>query len=393
MQKDGKYLSRLKSSLIDGFLIIGITSALILFCEAFLRFFYPQNLVGSRITGETFSNSDEIFGVRFTPGARWRFAHPEYNVEYEINKQGFRDKKKHLVPKPKDTLRVLLIGDSFTFGLGVDYDQIWPVIVEKRFIKSGNNSIDLVKAGIIGMDTRSEFFLIKDILEKYDSDFVVVGFLINDLYTNTLFGITEKINSDGNNEADARALDIENESENSWIKTKKQIFIRNDRISNFHLLTLAKRLAIESEYLYCKLYLHSARGEYLTFPLAAGPLEKLRITEVLLKEIARYCHSLGKKLIVVSIPQQFQVLYSKLLINHPNIDVSFYDNYFFNIAKQNNFIWITTLDEFVKSKSGEKLFYRLDGHLTSEGNKIVADVFVEKIFPYLIDFEYGSFIH
>ena len=64
-----------------------------------------------------------ILGIRYAPGAHWRFTHPEYSVEYAINAHGFRNAKEPIIPKPKETTRVLLLGDSFTFGQGANHEE------------------------------------------------------------------------------------------------------------------------------------------------------------------------------------------------------------------------------------------------------------------------------
>jgi hypothetical protein len=165
----------------------------------------------------------------------------------------------------------------------------------------------------------------------------------------------------------------------------KRVFIRNDRSASFHLLTLAKRIVIANDDIYCKLYLASPdRQQWVSLPLSNEAKNKLNITKLLFEKIAEYCFSLKKKLIVLSIPQQFQVLYFEQSKKSPNIDVTVYDRDFSKIAKKNNFTWITTFDEFNNSKlNKDELFYRLDGHLTPHGNQVVAEIFLQKILPML----------
>lgn len=221
----------------------------------------------------------------------------------------------------------------------------------------------------------------KRLIDSFDCDIVVIVFLINDLYTNSCEGIDEiKCTSlIGTNSG----KDVYTKNNNSRLKKFQRIFIRNKRRNTFHLLTFAKRLAISNEYIYCKRWLMSAREKYFTFPLVKIPKEKLKITELLFKKMASYCHSLNKQLIVFSLPQQFQYLYVKNSMNVPNIDVNFYDSYFYNIAEQNDFIWIKILDDFSNTNTDKKLFYRLDGHLTPEGSKVVADIFIKDVQPLL----------
>lgn len=178
--------------------------------------------------------------MRYTPNARWHFKHPEYSVEYAINGQGFRDAEHHPVPKPDGELRVLLLGDSFTFGQAVNYEQTWPVIAEKLLSRSGKNHISLVKAGIQGMDTRSEFILMRRLIEDCECDAVVVGFLINDRYTNTLHGIKRHNEIIASVEGNGKIHDDGNQTAKNWSATSMHTFVRANFASDFHLLNLAK---------------------------------------------------------------------------------------------------------------------------------------------------------
>jgi len=321
--------------------------------------------------------------MRYRPDAIWRFSHPEYDVKYSINEHGFRDAKPHPIPKPVGTTRVLLVGDSFTFGQGVNYDESWPVIVEKRIQDSGNNHIDLVKAGIQGMDTRSEYILMQRLREKYEYDMVIVGFLINDLYTNTLNGIEDSQEKARVGDVGQIMSNTSNGSVGGWAETAKRMFVDAGRNRSFHLLTLGRRIAIKSEAIYCKFYFVRAdRGGFLTIPLSPVVQEKLRITTILLEKMVDYLDALGKKLIVLSIPQQAQVLCHEQVTESDGIDTAFYDRYFSDRAKEHGFTWVTTLDAFIKSNHNKnELYYRFDGHLTPAGNEVVAGLFLREVMP------------
>lgn len=378
-----KQESRLRRVIIDALIVLGISTGLVVVGEVFIRAFFPQNSIGRSITGKRFSERDEALGMRYRPGAIWRFSHPEYEVQYSINEDGFRDSRRHPIPKPDGTTRVLLVGDSFTFGQGVNYEEIWSVIVEKRLEESGNNHIDLVKAGIQGMDTRSEFILMRRLLEKYQYDMVIVAFLINDLYTNTLHGIQDSQENPKARDVDQIISDKSNRSIGGWSDIAKGIFVGSGRNRTFHLLTLGRRIAIGSEAIYCKLYfMMPDRGDFLTIPLAPSVQEKLRITTILLEKMVDYLDALGKKLIVLSIPQQAQVLCHEQVTESDAIDIAFYDRYFSDRAKEHGFTWVTTLDAFTKSNHNKnELFYRFDGHLTPAGNEVVAGLFLREVMP------------
>jgi lysophospholipase L1-like esterase len=364
----------------DAAIVIGVSVALVLIAELFLRAFFPQRLEGTSLRGQRFSVRDEVLGMRYVPGAIWRFTHPEYEVEYAINADGFRDAREHPVPKPNGTVRMLVLGDSFTFGQGANYEDTWPVLIERQFERVGNHRIDVVKAGMQSMDTRSEFLLMQELVKKYDADVIVVGFLINDLYANSLYGIEQEqltlVTSAENGTRDDAA--------ESWFRTMKNTFVRNDRGGTFHLLNLSRRTLLANDSLYCRLYIASARGDFMSEPWKPEVSEQVKITETLFKKMHEYAQSNGKQLIVLSIPQQFQVLYLEEYPGSREVDVAAFDRYFAGVARRHGFAWINSLESFAQAKEDPaKLFYRWDGHLTPAGNRVVADVFTRQIVPLL----------
>ncbi len=352
----------------DAAIALAASLVLVLVLELALRVFAPQTLEGRSIRGEHFQASDPVLGMRYLPGAVWRFTHPEYSVEYAINAEGFRDRTPHPTPKPVATSRMLLLGDSFTFGQAVDYDQTWPVLVERELDRRGFQ-VDLVKAGVQGADTRSELILMRQLVQRYDPDVIVVGFLINDLYTNLPYTPGDEDAGEGTGELDARVASA---------------FQEKGEDRTFHLLTLARRVVTSFDAGYIGLYLAAPqRGDYLRTPLPPEALRQLRITETLFRQMVQYCDSLGKSLVVLSIPQQFQVLYARSSRQDTGVDVSYYDRHFSSLARESGFGWVSTLDAFTAAAehSREELFYRLDGHLTAAGNAVVAEAFLKSVVP------------
>lgn len=354
----------------DTAIVVGMSVGLLLGLELFCRLFAPQLLRGESLHGRHFSEPDPLLGMRYVPGAVWRFRTPEYQVEYAINTEGFRDATVRQVRKPPGVLRVLLLGDSFTFGHGVAYDRTWPVLAESRLAHQGLR-VDLVKAGIQGADTRSELVLLRRLAQRYDVDAVVVGFLINDLYSNLPY--TQKP------ESNAPAPEL-----TAFERWKVSLI---GSVRRFHLLTLAQRIVTASDAGYIALYLTAPdRGNYVRVPLSAGPRRQVAVTDTLLMQMAAFCDSLSKPLIVFSMPQQFQVMFARHGRTDAGIDVRYYDRHFTQLAESRGFDWVPALDALVTAErsSGQDMFYRLDGHFTPGGAAVAAEVFLDKVMPRIL---------
>ncbi len=345
---------------------------LVLALELVLRLFFPQTLEGTSIEGEHFSEEDPNLGIHYVPGAVWRFRHPEYTAEYAINADGFRDASLHPVPKPGGTRRALLLGDSFTFGQGVNYEDHWPVIAERALQRKAPGMVDLVKAGVQGADTRSELILLRRHARRYGVDAVVVGFLINDIYSNVPY----------DSKPDTEPAD----STGAWSQVRTTVFRRSENDRTFHLLDFTRRMVTSIDAAYLALYIGApGRGEYLQQPLGELPRKQIKITEGLFDRMAAYCDSLRVPLTVLSIPQQFQVLYLRKAPSDSTVDVHLYDRHFADYASRRGFSWVSTLDAFhAADTSDTELFYRLDGHLTPAGSAVLADVFLREVAPTLV---------
>jgi lysophospholipase L1-like esterase len=108
-----------------------------------------------------------------------------YKKYYHGNKEGWRDKD-YEVTKPAGTTRVLVLGDSFTFGGGIkDPEHTWPRLMEKTLRQEfPAHTIEVINAARRGATTTE----VAEMLEKkglaYQPDVIVYAINMNDIETN-----------------------------------------------------------------------------------------------------------------------------------------------------------------------------------------------------------------
>lgn len=108
------------------------------------------------------------------------------DVVYRINADGFRDQKYTWV-KPQGTFRALVLGDSIAYGYGIDVEDSFPKIVERRLAKViSASSVEVLNLGVSGYNPYTEAELLKEMGPRYDPDLVIVQFCINDINDPTL---------------------------------------------------------------------------------------------------------------------------------------------------------------------------------------------------------------
>lgn len=107
---------------------------------------------------------------------------PDLPYAVSINKQGFRGKQPLLPGKPAHRLRVLCLGDSFTYGVGVDDPYTYPALLQtylqQRF---ADREVEVVNAGVPFYDLFDELSYYRDKGRRLEADVVVLQFYINDL--------------------------------------------------------------------------------------------------------------------------------------------------------------------------------------------------------------------
>ena len=134
---------------------------------------------------------DDRLGYRLEPSVRERARIPGiYDYRWTVNSQGFRGAADHAVPKPNGTRRVVMLGDSFTFGLGVDDDESYPARVQHSLeTRCPTTPTDVVNAGVGGYGTSHAAALLEDRAVELQPDLIVYGFFTNDPVDDQVHGL------------------------------------------------------------------------------------------------------------------------------------------------------------------------------------------------------------
>jgi lysophospholipase L1-like esterase len=81
------------------------------------------------------NRKDQAVGLLFPPHSRILYKTSEFNFTTTINALGFRDRD--FTVAKGSSYRIIAIGDSFTYGWGVDVDQSWPKVLERNLNDNG----------------------------------------------------------------------------------------------------------------------------------------------------------------------------------------------------------------------------------------------------------------
>ncbi|MCV3211527.1 SGNH/GDSL hydrolase family protein [Mesorhizobium sp. YC-39] len=99
-------------------------------------------------------------------------------VPVTINSAGWRDRE-HSVVKENGTVRIMMLGDSLTFGWGAKPEDVTSYRLE-RLLNTGKSKIEIINTGIGNANTSMEanYFIKK--AHVYNPDIVILNYFIND---------------------------------------------------------------------------------------------------------------------------------------------------------------------------------------------------------------------
>lgn len=171
-------LSRRKKLLFACAILSFLLVAVSLLSEAALRLYAPQPLVPRYVT-------DSGYGVR-VHSANIAIHHttPDYRISIRTNSVGMRADREYTLEKPDGVFRIVGLGDSFTFGYGVNVEDTYLARLERLLLESGTNA-EVINLGVAGLGTAEELRILQESGLQYDPDLVILGYYVNDLGDNT----------------------------------------------------------------------------------------------------------------------------------------------------------------------------------------------------------------
>lgn len=115
----------------------------------------------------------------------------DYRVRYTTNNLGVRGSADVEIPKPEDTYRILGLGDSFTFGVGVEDDETFLALLEDQLQTdaTADKRIEVVNAGVAGWGTSHQLAYLIDRGFALEPDLIIIGTHTNDLNDNIMSGL------------------------------------------------------------------------------------------------------------------------------------------------------------------------------------------------------------
>ena len=165
-------------------LVLGFTLALFgAFFEIAIRLLAPQTV----LTLKDLYVPDAEVGFRHRAGFVGHERNAEYDVRIFIDGHGYR------VPatpddEATDALRIVGLGDSFTFGSGVEAEEVYLERIEDLLGERSERPVTVINAGAGGMGLDNETRLLQADVDVLRPDIVIVGFYVGNDVRDVMVG-------------------------------------------------------------------------------------------------------------------------------------------------------------------------------------------------------------
>lgn len=267
----------------------------------------------------------------------------EFDYDYQHNSFGFRDIE-HTITKAEGTFRILGLGDSMTYGIGVPFEDTYLYRLEKMLNdRAGDHPrVEIIKTGIPRYFPEVERMLLEKYGVQFQPDLILVGFLPNDVIDTYL------------------GLDAVKVDQSGYLKTREaeelgQLGMQVYRYCHLCRLVLRKYVSwqIEKKYRPRRNELFQDGGFHET--------DWIKVEHEYVK-MAAIAASTGARLVIFHIPQKGPWAQKH---GYPALRLSAW-------AAKRNVSFADTLPAMERTSAQQRLYYEKDGHCTSAGYAVIA---------------------
>jgi lysophospholipase L1-like esterase len=312
----------------------------------------------------------------------------EFEVTYDINDRGMNDRPLSSGASPR--VRILALGDSHTFGVGVAQAQSWPNQLEAMLFGEDTSRGSVYNAAVYGYSLGQYLLRARGMMDAVNPSLVLVGFsCATDLYDllpparggfvygedlgRVYFDLDEK----------GELIEISDLAGKTTVRKLKGF----DKIKRMlEGSALYRRLKRSQLAMAVGMSLGPPGGSLWTGPASALKIhldtqEKYRwqLAEKIIDRLDEELESRGAKLVVVNIPYLPQV-YDAVWNASFGLQPEKYDRWIAGkrlrtLCEAKGIGYVdTTVDLVREARQGRRLHFWKDAHPTAEGHRVIAEV-------------------
>jgi hypothetical protein len=321
--------------------------------EVFLRIFAPEGILPRYVCATD-------YGIRGNePNRNYWHTTPEYRINIRTNSKGVRANEEIPYEKPEGVKRIVLLGDSFGIGYGVNLEDTFSAQMRNHLEEAGIKC-EVINLSVSGHGTSEQLIALREEGFRYQPDLVLIAWHGSDLADNVRANLHQL--------KEGRLVQV------------NDVYLPAVEIREFLFQFALYRLLAGYSHMYSCMREHTARLiKYTVLPAirtmsGAGDSEKeasqdaakraaeyrVNLATALLKEIERECVSHDASLLILNVPHQ--------------LDRSEFMSFFPADHEDVRGFHVFCPMELFKQNNGQKLYWEESaGHFTPLGCRIIGE--------------------
>lgn len=220
-----------------------------------------------------------------------------------INKDGYHDRDNFTeIPADSDSLRILVAGDSFTWGASADIDSSYVDILESD-VKLNHPSL-VWNTGVPATGTNHALFTVKKYLPLQKSNYVVLGFYVGNDFEDNLLPYDQLV---FNNLASCYNLYDYDKEFKPYRISKREAFKKATGSYPPEELNFIQKILVRSRFITFLSDLKTKIANRLSGDKTRKKEQEYKMTKEYLEQLNRYVKENNAELIVLIIPASTDV--------------------------------------------------------------------------------------
>lgn len=332
----------------------------------------PPKRIGTNLVAAQMFVPDDRLGWLMAPNRTVRHGlYGGHQAMVHTNSLGFRDDE-HDVQRSDDAFRIVVLGDSFVWGFGVDNQDIFTV-----HLRNALSHVEVINLGVTGYNLSQTHQLLRQTGLAYEPDLVVVVVCQNDITTSRIPSPPEP--------SDERA---EEATGGRWLKQQltQQLLLydlvretvgRNKKLARF-MVDVGLKEGLGG---YDQLDVN-VRPALLTYP---EPLKKeWNSATAELRSIHETCRAHGIPVLVAAIPARQAIEEDAMLATLSYVDYEpedfAWDKPYRNLGEYCDAMGVSYVNGYPTFRQSEPpLYLRHDMHFNPAGHQLFAELLAPEI--------------
>ena len=157
--------------------LLGTLFLCLVVLEGIVRFAEPREVMRY-----FFVQPDTVLHHKFIPNAKGRYKTTEFDTRYNINSLGLRDRE-YSLETAWGVFRILMVGDSFTEGDGVEeYETFSKYLEQELNVLGSRREYEVINSGCGSYSPLLEYLYLKTAGLRLDPDLVILNFDLSDVF-------------------------------------------------------------------------------------------------------------------------------------------------------------------------------------------------------------------